>query len=79
MIENTDKDLIPVEKVLDDMYSDKSFVSQAARDYYYLNYADDIEKSYMDHEDKQNNKIVTVFWLGYLSLIVFSFIFSMLK
>ena len=55
-----ENDLIPVERVLDDMYSD-SFISTSARDYYYLNYATEDEKAEMDFEDKIQGIICWVF------------------
>ena len=53
-------DLVPVEKVLDDMYSD-SFISSSARKYYYLNYATYDEKTEMDFEDKIQGVLCWIF------------------
>lgn len=63
-MENTkeNEELIPVEKVLADMYDDLGIVSWSARDYYYEHYATDEERREMDMEDK----IGTI--LGYIGL-----------
>lgn len=54
------EELIPIEKVLDDMYSD-GFIASSARDYYYSHYATDKEKAAMDFEDKVQNVICCIF------------------
>lgn len=46
-----DSNLIPVEKVMDDMYSD-SFMSSKAREYYINHYATDQEKEELRKQDK---------------------------
>lgn len=56
------EELIPVEHVLDDMYSN-SGVESAARDYYYLNYATDEEKRIMEFEDKVATIVSCAFWM----------------
>lgn len=63
-MENTKEteELIPVEKVLADMYDDLGIVSWSARDYYYKHYATEEERREMDMEDK----IGTI--LGYIGL-----------
>ncbi len=66
-----EKKLIPIERVIDDMYQDKGIVSLMARDYYYENYATEEEKRKMDIEDKIQT-IVT--WLFILSIPVVSLI-----
>lgn len=55
-----DVNIIPVERVLDDMYSDISGVSLAARDYYRMNYATEEEKIEMDEEDRIANKLTAI-------------------
>ena len=46
------RELVPVDQVLDDMYSDTSGVSSAARDYYYIHYATEEQRQQMDREDR---------------------------
>ena len=64
------KELVPVEKVLDDMYSDKAMVSSMARDYYYENYADDEEREQMDFEEKVANVISTLIVVGFAVIMI---------
>lgn len=59
-MESITEELIPIEKVLDDMYSD-SFIASSARDYYYSHYATDKEKAEMDFEDKIQNAVCCLF------------------
>lgn len=74
----TDKpDLIPIEKVLDDMCSDISGVSSAARDYYRMNYATEKEKIEMDKEDRIVNKL-TAFALIIPAVMIITIIFNRL-
>ena len=48
-----EKDKIPVEQVINDMYDPSGGVTScAARDYYYNNYATESEKKTMDQEDR---------------------------
>lgn len=67
----TEEKLIPLERVLDDMYQDKGIVSWAARDYYYENYATEEEKRQMDIEDKIQTIVA---WLFVLSIPVMGLI-----
>lgn len=53
---------VPVEKVIDDMYSDNA-VSSAARDYYYTNYATEGEKAEIDREKRIENIVAIVVWV----------------
>lgn len=55
-----EKDLIPIEKVLECMYSDTSGVSLAARDYYRINYATEEEKIEMYREDRISNGFTAI-------------------
>ena len=74
----TDKtDLIPIERVLDDMCSDISGVSSAARDYYRMNYATEEEKIEMDKEDRIVNKL-TAFALIIPAVMIITIIFNRL-
>ena len=74
----TDKtDLIPIERVLDDMCSDTSGVSSAARDYYRMNYATEKEKIEMDKEDRIVNKL-TAFALIIPAAMIITIIFNRL-
>lgn len=74
----TDKpDLIPIERVLDDMCSDTSGVSSAARDYYRMNYATEEEKIEMDKEDRIVNKL-TAFALIIPAVMIITIIFNRL-
>lgn len=72
-MKNKNEKLVPIEKVIDDMYQDKGLVSLAARDYYYLNYATESERKDMDFEDKIQNIISTCFF----SCIVVMFVFGL--
>ena len=56
-------DLVPLDRVLDDMYQDKGIVSMAARDYYRLHYATEEEKRAMDRQDKLNTICAALIWL----------------
>ena len=62
--------LIPVEQVLDDMYSDSAY-SDAARDYYYMYYADDEEREQMDFEEKLVNIISYSIAIGFVAIVIF--------
>jgi hypothetical protein len=68
-MENNKEDLIPILQVLDNMYSD-SYISLAARDYYYLHYASESKKRSMDIEDK----IIKIIGILIISLIPISII-----
>lgn len=72
-----EKDLIPIERVLDDMCSDTSGVSSAARDYYRMNYATEEEKIEMDKEDRIVNKL-TAFALIIPAVMIITIIFNRL-
>lgn len=63
----TEQDKVPVERVLDDMYNPYSGVSSAARDYYYINYASDVERKEMDREDAV---VSTIGWIIVGALLV---------
>lgn len=68
------EELIPIEQVLDDMYSD-SAVSLSARDYYYMYYATEAEKIEMDREDKICFVVSFIFYIfmlvGLLAVIIY--------
>lgn len=66
--EKQQEELIPKLQVLDDMYSDKSIVSMAARDYYYEHYADEAERKRMDIEDIIATIIGVIIIIGMLLL-----------
>ena len=72
-----EKDLIPIERVLNDMCSDISGVSSAARDYYRMNYATEEEKIEMDKEDRIVNKL-TAFALIIPAVMIITIIFNRL-
>lgn len=67
-VQKPDK-LVPVEQVLDDMYSD-GYAQSAARDYYYRHYATPEEQEMMRREDKMTDRCCALFWLCYIALIV---------
>ena len=47
---NDKEELVPIERVLDDMYNpDGGMVADAARSYYYEHYATEAERMMMDH------------------------------
>lgn len=62
------EELIPVLQVLDDWYADKGIVSWAARDYYYLHYADDNKRKRMDKDEKIQTIIAYIIVFGILLL-----------
>lgn len=65
-----DEELIPVDKVLEDMYNpDGGIVAIMARTYYYDFYATPEEQKEMDREDKLNSAITFVFLFGYTVLL----------
>lgn len=66
--EKQQEELIPELRVLDDMYADKGVVSMAARDYYYIHYADETERKRMDIEDIVVTIIGTIVIIGVLLL-----------
>lgn len=71
-----DDEKIPVDKVLDDMYSpDGGPVSWAARDYYYREYATEEEKREMDREDTFTKSMVRIIRVV-LGFLVFIFIIT---
>ena len=74
---NDEEELIPVEKVLDDMYDDLGIVSWAARDYYYNHYASDEERKDMDSEDKINEVIAKLGIAVIIGLIIVAYIFNL--
>lgn len=55
-------DLVPVDRVLDDMYNDYSPVQTAARDYYYQHYATPEERKRMDRENKISSIVAGIIW-----------------
>jgi len=63
-------DKVPIQQVLDDMYSDKGPVTWAARDYYYTTYATPEEQKEMDHEDKIQLVIAWIFWIVFWVSII---------
>lgn len=73
------EDLLPLEKVLDDMYQDKGIVSMAARDYYKLHYATEEEKRAMDRQDKITTIFAASIWLFLIAGFVFCIISEVLK
>ena len=72
------EELIPVLQVLDDWYADKGVVSWAARDYYYLHYADDNERKRMDKEEKIQTIIAAIIVGGTLLLGIIAIITQLL-
>lgn len=70
--------LVPVEQVLDDMYSD-GYAQSAARDYYYQHYATTEEQAMMRREDKIADRCCALFWLGYIGLIVTAIILGCMR
>lgn len=58
---NDKEELVPIERVLDDMYNpDGGMVADAARSYYYEHYATEAERMMMDHEDKVSQTVACV-------------------
>lgn len=71
--------LIPIERVLDDMYNpDGGMVADAARSYYYEHYATEAERKMMDHEDNVSQTIACVimglYAISVIAAIVIGFI-----
>lgn len=73
-MKSKNEELVPIEKVIDDMYQDKGLVSLAARDYYYLNYATELEKAEMDFEDKIQNIISICLFSCVLIMFIFGLV-----
>lgn len=71
-------DKVPLERVLDDMYSDNTFISSAARDYYYEEYATDKEREKMDKEDELICKINRLFDILSIIIVILLLIFRFL-
>lgn len=69
MANQNNEDLIPLEKVLDDMYNESGTVASGARSYYYMHYASKEQRSIMDREDKIDN-ILAIVLIGLPTLIV---------
>lgn len=75
MDKEKEEELIPVEDVLDDMYSDLGIISDSARAYYYTHYATEEEKREMDREDEINEiitKIAVIFGVIFIIIVIFS-------
>lgn len=70
---------IPLEQVLDDMYNPNGGMpAQAARDYYYNNYATDEEKQKMDAEDRRFDRIlkfIVGLFCGFIIYVVIKLMF----
>lgn len=76
---NMTEEKVPLSRVLDDMYNPNGgMVSNAARDYYYVNYATEKEREEMDREDAMLAAIgwilVGVFSVGLIASIVLPFL-----
>ena len=69
-------DLIPIEKVIDNMYSDKAIVSDMTKDYYKENYADENELKTMELEDKVSNVFTTIFSITVPIMIIILIVLS---
>lgn len=74
MPDKQNEELIPVEQVLEDMYADKGVVSWAARDYYYLHYADEVERKHMNREEKMHTIIACTIHVIIISLLLVAII-----
>lgn len=73
-------ELVPVQKVLDDMYNpDGGLASLAARDYYYQNYASEEERKRMDREDKVRTAVAITFMIAYCLGLGFAVVSSFLN
>lgn len=72
------EELVPISQVLDDMYADKGIVSLAARDYYYLHYADDEQREQMDREEKIQTIIAYIFVVSTLAAAIAAMIIDFL-
>lgn len=69
--------IIPVEKVLDDMYNpDGGLVAMAARDYYYTYYATPDQKVKMDKEEKRQKVYTCLFEIGILIFVAIGIIWG---
>jgi hypothetical protein len=62
--------LVPIDKVLDDMYSDKRPISWAARDYYTDHYATPWEAEQMQREDRLSLVAARCFIGGVVLLLI---------
>lgn len=69
-------DFIPIEKVVDDMYSDKTIISGIVKDYYKKEYADENELKIIELEDKVSNIFTTIFSITVPIMIIILIILS---
>lgn len=73
-MDNNKEELVPLDRVLKDMYDDYSPVQTAARDYYYKHYATPEERVKMDHEDKITSIVVSIIWAAAICGAAFAII-----
>lgn len=74
------EDLVPLEKVLEDMNNpDGGIPASGARAYYYMYYASDKERVQMDFEDKITSMIGKVIAMLFLSGTVFAIVMGILE
>lgn len=71
-------DLIPLDRVLNDMYSD-GIVADAARSYYYQHYATEEERKVMDREDKMHKVCAFIFVSVIAVIAVASVVIALLE
>ena len=72
------EELIPIEKVLDDMYSDKSCVAGAARNYYKEHYASEEEIKSLEKEERLELLVGSILLCSPIILMVLLFIIKLL-
>ena len=69
MCDKDEEKLVPLEQVIEDMYSGNAY-SDAARDYYYMYYVDEEEMVQMEFEEKLVNIISYSIIAGIILIIV---------
>lgn len=70
---------VPLDRVLDDMYNPNGgLVFQAAREYYYKNYATDEEREAMDRENRMEYIIAIIFALMLLAGFVLAVVATLI-
>lgn len=72
---STEDYLIPVEKVIDDMYSD-SYIASSAKDYYITNYATEQEKEEFRREETIDSFIIIMSIISYIIFVTSLLILS---
>jgi len=76
--ENKKEELIPIDQVIEDMFSD-GYIAWVAREYYYSNYASERERLQMDKENKIRTILGIVFVLSMPVCIILKLLLEILR